>query len=119
MYHTKKIVYDNVGNPTDVLEDTGDTVAWDYDAAYQLKNATRVGTAAYNNTMTYDAAGNRETLKLVDGAVTTYSYNGANELETSEDSAGTTTYTYLCKGQAGSCFVERGYGFCLPFCLAG
>ena len=28
-------------------------------------------------------------------------------------------YAYLCKGQAGSCFVERGYGFCLPFCWAG
>ena len=27
--------------------------------------------------------------------------------------------TYLCKGQAGSWFVERGYGFCLPLGLAG
>ncbi len=53
----------------------------------------RTGTVPYRNTFTYDSVGNR-LVKNENGARTTYSYDAANQLETSIDTSGTTTYTF-------------------------
>ena len=55
---------------------------------------------SYDLSYTYDSVGNRLT-------------------KTDNATGQTTSYTYLCKGQAGSCFEFTGYGFCLPLGLAG
>ncbi|HET6387056.1 MAG TPA: RHS repeat-associated core domain-containing protein, partial [Armatimonadota bacterium] len=48
-------------------------------ASYQLVNEQRSGANAYNTTFLYDGVGNR-TVKNDSGALTSYSYNPANEL---------------------------------------
>ena len=79
--------YNSVGNRTRVLEADGSVVTWSYDPTYQLTNEQRSGTTSYNITYTYDAVGNR-TVLVNNGALTTYTYNAANELATSQSSAG-------------------------------
>jgi RHS repeat-associated protein len=85
--------YNHVGNRTQVVEVDGSTVSWSYDPTYQLTNEQRSGANAYNITYSYDPVGNRLLLES-SGAITTYAYNAANELATSQTSAGTTTYTF-------------------------
>ncbi|MFI5461267.1 MAG: RHS repeat-associated core domain-containing protein, partial [Isosphaerales bacterium] len=85
--------YNSVGNRTQVVEASGDTVTWTYDPTYQLTNERRSGANSYNLTYAYDGVGNR-TLMLNNGAPTTYTCNAANELATSQTSAGVTTSTY-------------------------
>jgi len=85
--------YNPVGNRTQVVEADGDVVTWSYDQTYQLINEVRSGANAYNITYSYDGVGNR-TLLLNGGAPTTSTYNVANELATSQTSAGTTSYTF-------------------------
>ncbi len=79
--------YDPVSNRTQVVESNGVVVSWTYDPTYQLTNEQRSGANSYNISYTYDAVGNR-TLMLNSGATTTYTYNAANELATSQTSAG-------------------------------
>jgi len=76
-----------------VVEADGSMVSWSYDPTYQLTNEQRSGSNAYNITYSYDAVGNRLTL-VNGGAVTTSTYNSANELATSQSSAGVTTFAY-------------------------
>ena len=85
--------YNPVGNRTQVVEADGDVVTWSYDPTYQLTNERRSGANAYNITYAYDGVGNR-TLLLNGGAATTSTYNAANELATSQSSAGVTTYAF-------------------------
>ena len=85
--------YNPVGNRTQVVEADGDVVSWTYDPTYQLNYERRSGANSYNITYTYDGVGNRA-LMVSGGAPTTYSYNAANELATSQTSAGVTTCTY-------------------------
>ena len=85
--------YDSVGNRTGVEEANGDLVTWSYDEAYQLTREERSGDNAYDTTFTYDGVGNRLT-QVSSGAPTTYVYDAANELTTSEDASGATTFTY-------------------------
>ena len=77
-------------------------MGWDSFTLDQWANLTLDGWATmgiesweanYTISDTYDCAGNR----LVNtnlGVLTTYSYDGANQLETSQDATGTTNYTY-------------------------
>jgi RHS repeat-associated protein len=58
-----------------------------------LTNEQRSGPNLYNITYAYDGVGNR-TLLVNSGAPTTSTYNSANELATSQASAGVTTYTF-------------------------
>ena len=58
-----------------------------------MTNEQRSGANSYNISYTYDPVGNR-TLLLNSGAPTTSTYNAANELATSQTSAGVTTSTY-------------------------
>ena len=44
--------YDNVGNPTSMVELSGDRVTWSYGNAYQLTREQRSGTDAYDITYT-------------------------------------------------------------------
>jgi RHS repeat-associated protein len=85
--------YNPVGNRTQVAEVDGSMVTWSYDPTYQLTNEQRSGANAYNITYGYDPVGNRSVL-VNNGSPTTYTYNAANELATSQTSAGVTTYKF-------------------------
>ncbi len=85
--------YNAVNNRTQVIEADGSVVTWSYDPTYQLTNEKRSGATAYNITYVYDGVGNR-TLMVNSGAATTYAYNAADELTTSQTGAGVTTYTF-------------------------
>ena len=85
--------HDAVGNPTSMLESTGDRVTWTYDATDRLSREQRSGSSAYDNSYAYDAVGNR-LVKDASGVLTTSTYDLAKQLVTSQDANGTTTYTY-------------------------
>ncbi len=85
--------YDGNGRRTSVLEADGSRVTWTYDRISQVTAEWRTGTNPYRHTFTYDSVGNR-TLKIEDGARTTLVYDACNQLATSEDVSGTTTFTY-------------------------
>jgi RHS repeat-associated protein len=85
--------YNKANNRTQVVEVNGDVVSWTYDATYQLTNEHRSGANSYNITYSYDAVGNRLTLNS-NGAITTSTYNAANELATSQTTSGVTTYSF-------------------------
>jgi YD repeat-containing protein len=89
--------HDPVGNPTGMLESSGDRVTWSYDPADRLTREQRSGPSAYDTTYTYDPLGNR-LVKDASGALTTSTYDLANQLVTSEDANGVTTYTYDLAG---------------------
>ena len=86
-----------LGNRTGVTESNGDRVTWSYDKTYQLTREQRDGANSYDVTHTYDPAGNR-LQKIEDGSRTTFTYDEANQLETSEDADGTITYEYDATG---------------------
>jgi len=71
--------YDPVGNRLNNIELDGTRVTWAYDPSNQLINEKRSGTNSYNTTYLYDPVGNRA-VKNDSGALTSYSYNPANEL---------------------------------------
>jgi len=85
--------WDNGGNRTSRIENNGDRVTWSYDDTYQLTRERRSGANAYDVTYSYDGAGNRRT-KLESGVKTTYTCDGANQLNKYLDNTGTTTLTY-------------------------
>jgi YD repeat-containing protein len=66
--------------------------------ANQLTSEIRTGASAFSTTYTYDAVGNRLTQKKQTGALTTYTYDGADQLSTSQDATGTTNYSYDAAG---------------------
>jgi YD repeat-containing protein len=79
--------HDAVGNPTGMLESGGDRVTWTYDATDRLTREQRSGPSAYDTTYTYDPLGNR-LVKDASGALTTSTYDLANQLVTSQDANG-------------------------------
>lgn len=89
--------YDNTDHKTSVVEANGDRVTWTCDANSRLTQEQRSGADAYNQHSTFDALGNRLVLNI-DGALTTSTFNSANQLLTSEDAGGVTTYTYDAVG---------------------
>ena len=86
--------YNPVGNRTQVVEVDGSVVTWSYDPTYQLTNEQRSGA----NELQYHVRLRRRRQSNArcsdSGAPTTYTYNAANELATSQASAGVTTYTF-------------------------
>jgi YD repeat-containing protein len=84
---------DAIGNRTSMAELDGTRVTWPYDAQNQLLGEHRTGTNPYQQTYTYDPAGNW-LLKNIDGARTTYAYDAANQLVYGEALTGRTTYTF-------------------------
>ena len=66
-----------------MVEVDGSVVTWSYDPTYQLTNEQRSGANSYNITYVYDPVGNR-TLLVNSGAPTTYTYNAANQMATSQ-----------------------------------
>jgi RHS repeat-associated protein len=89
--------HDPVGNPTSMLESSGDLVTWTYDATDRLTREQRSGPSAYDTTYSYDPLGNR-LVKDASGAMTTSTYDLANQLVTSQDANGATTYTHDLAG---------------------
>ena len=110
--------YDYAGNRTHVLEDTGAQTTWTYDETYQLTREQRTPLGwegftldqwltftldqwdmfsldenGYDIQYQYDPLGNR-LVKSADGGLTTSTYDIANQLQTSEDCDGVTTYTF-------------------------
>ena len=98
--------YDNVGNRTQVLEGGTSVVTWTYDETYRLKTEKRSGTGSFSTTYTYDEVGNR-TVQQKGGALTSSTYDAANQLVTSVSAGGTTTYTY---DQAGNLTLVHAPG---------
>ena len=79
--------YNSVRDRTRVSEVDGSVVTWSYDPTRQLTNEQRSGPNSYNITYVYDSVGNR-TLFVNTDTPTTYTYNGANELATSQAARG-------------------------------
>jgi RHS repeat-associated protein len=81
-----------VGNRVQVVENSGRTVAYTYDAVYRLTEERITDAVAGNRTIdySYDAVGNRLT-KTDNGATTTYTYDGNDRLLSTSDG---TTYSY-------------------------
>ncbi len=99
--------YDGNGRRTSVLEADGSRVTWTYDRISQVTSEWRTGTNPHRHTFTYDSVGNR-TLKIEDGARTTLVYDACNQLLTSEDNTGTTTFTY--DGNGNQTVVQKPNG---------
>ncbi|MCL4202821.1 MAG: hypothetical protein KJ000_10010 [Pirellulaceae bacterium] len=89
--------HDPVGNPTSMLESSGDRVTWTYDATDRLTREQRSGPSGYDTGYTYDPLANR-LVKDASGALTTSTYDLGNQLVTSQDAKGVTTYTYDLAG---------------------
>lgn len=87
-----RYTYDAAGNRSGATFADGDAVIYTYDAANRLTGERRTGALRYEQSFEYDAAGNR-TRQVVDGAVTTFQYNPANQL-VEENGALRTLYTY-------------------------
>ena len=99
--------YDGNGRRTSVLEADGSRVTWTYDRISQVTSEWRTGTNPHRHTFTYDSVGNR-TLKIEDGERTTLVYDACNQLLTSADAGGTTTFTY--DGNGNQTVVQKPNG---------
>jgi len=89
--------YDSVGNRNTAVDLAGVRSTWTYDPTYQLIREQQGGSPLIDTTFTYDPAGNRQ-IREDSSERTTYTYDGADRLLTSRDSAGVTTYTYDADG---------------------
>ena len=90
--------YDATGNRLGQAELDGSIVSYGYDNAGQLTHEARAGTEPYDITYVYDRVGNR-TQEAKSGAVTTYSYNAADEQTNLLAPDGTvTTFGYDANG---------------------
>ena len=76
-----------------MIDANSDRTTFSYDATSQLTCENSVGATSYIITHTYDLRGNR-TRQEVDGLITTYTYNNANQLVSEFDITNRTTYTY-------------------------
>ena len=86
--------YDATGNRLGQAELDGSVVSYGYDAGDQLRHEVRAGTEAYDITYGYDRVGNR-TQQIASGAMTTMTYNEADELvgvQAPDGSLTTTSY---------------------------
>ena len=93
-----QFTYDDAGNQVSVREQTPlqfvhVRVTWIYDESYQLVQEHRSGASGFQTTFTYDDNGNR-LVKEVDGVLTTSTFDGADQLISSVDSTGITTYSF-------------------------
>jgi RHS repeat-associated protein len=90
------------GNRTRVDEGDGastSSINWDYDNGYRLITETRrnsLGTPVLTDTFSYDAANNRQT-SSVNGSTTNYTYNNLDQL-TGTSGAQSATYNYDGRG---------------------
>jgi len=89
--------YDGAGNVTLTTEAGGDTIAWSYDALDRLTGDVRTGSDAYDKQFVYDPAGNR-LVENVGGALTTSTFDAANQLASATASGGTTLYIFDASG---------------------
>lgn len=86
----------------EVVNGMATTMYYTYDLAYRLIEEVQEdlsGTVIYGAEYTYDSAGNRLTKTIASAAVTTYTYNGLNQLISEESPVETVTYTYNELGQ--------------------
>jgi len=82
----RKVRFKQLSVDSDV---TMQTITYEYDAIERLLEADYVGSTR-NYKYTYDLAGNRLSEQVNNGAITSYTYNNANQLT----GDGTNTYTY-------------------------
>src|SRR5258708_36019585 len=85
--------YDSADNRTQLALADGSQINYGRDADDQLTSEIRTSTPPYNHQFSYDSVGNRIQLNA-NGAVTNYTYDGADEL--TQEAAGqvTTLYSY-------------------------
>ncbi|MDQ7781116.1 MAG: RHS repeat-associated core domain-containing protein, partial [Planctomycetota bacterium] len=108
--------HDEVNNRTTITFANGDVVSFGYDARYQLTSEVREDMVAYNESLTYDPAGNRLT-RSKNSSLTTYSYNAANQLVGESTDGVPTAYLYDANGNMTQKSVGGGapetwtYGF--------
>lgn len=92
--------YDPAGNRTQMRDAAGERTTWTYDDSYQLTREQRTSslvTQSFDTTFTYDPTGNR-VLRSYFGALTTSTYDAADQLQTAVDAEGTTTFTFDATG---------------------
>jgi YD repeat-containing protein len=90
-------VYDSGNNRTSMLDAAGIRTTWAYDSSYQLTAEQRTAAEGFDNAFQYDPVGNRH-VKNESGALTTFVYDVANQLVTSRDAGGISTYTFDASG---------------------
>ena len=84
-------VRDDVGRVTEITHAGGDVLGYTYNPLSRLVREDRTGSLSYDQSFTYDSAGNR-TLRIRGAAVTIYTYDNANRM--SDETTGGTTTTY-------------------------
>ena len=89
--------YDAVSNPLTVLELDGTMVTFGYDTSYQLTLEQRSGANAYSSSYLYDPVGNR-LVENDSGALTTATYDAADQQTVVIAPTGTTTNTWDSNG---------------------
>src|SRR5260370_21511926 len=99
-------LYDRADNRLWVIEANGDVVTWTYDSTYQLTRELRSGINSYATTYSYDAAGNRLTMRD-SGTPTTYSFDVANQVLTAKSPGAPVTYVFDANGNQTQ---QRGPG---------
>lgn len=95
------LTLDGVGNPTQIVDQTGAANTYRYDAVDRLLQAC-LGATTCNNpanfiTYAYDPNGNRTSEARPTGT-TTYSYNSADELSSIAGASGNVSYSYDAAG---------------------
>ncbi len=100
------LTYDDVGNRTQMDDDTGIT-AYVYDALNRLTSVTFPGSRAV--AYAYDEVGNRETITYLGGSdEVTYAYDAANNLTTVTDwDTNETAYSYDNTGRLTATTLEN------------
>lgn len=104
--------YDAVGNPTQILDSSGDLNKYGYDNKYRLTSANFTPVSNKFYTYTYDAVDNR-TFSSEDGA-TTSTFNAAGQITVGNALGVLSTYTYDSDGnntvvQTAATFVSMVY----------
>ncbi len=104
--------FDSVGNPTQILDSSGDLVQYGYDAKYRLTSANFAPVSNKFYTYTYDAVDNR-TFASEDGP-STFTYNPVGQVLAGNALGVLSTYTFDSDGnnsvvQTGANFVTMSY----------
>ena len=115
--------YDYSNQRTGEARSDGTVTTWTFDKSLQLTNEWRtnpsasvLGVQTFNNTYSYDPAGNRTLKAEADGTLTTSTYDNANRLQQSvawspTSPAATTTYSNDAVGHCTLVQAPTGYTY--------
>lgn len=103
--------FDAAGQRTRIETLGGDRTVYAYDDAGQLTSEQRSGTVNYDQSFSYDAAGNR-TRWVSDTLTTQFSFDAANQLIHQQSGAVTTNFSYDANGNL---ILRQGGGAALTY----